>query len=159
MTIVEVFADILCPFTHVGLHRLLQPPRAGEAFFMLRVRAWPLELVNGGVPLDADMVAAKVDALRATVATDLFRGCDPKHFPTSSLAALSLAGAANKKALATGERASMMLRDAVFEHGVDIDDPRTLRRMADRLHVFVPFGAEQDVIDDWHEGQARGVLG
>ena len=55
----------------------------------LRLRAWPLELVNDA-PLDADLIADEVAALRAHVAPDLFAGFDPQHFPKTSLPTLAL---------------------------------------------------------------------
>jgi hypothetical protein len=52
VSIIEVFADAGCPFTHVGLRRLVEHrDHAGRDDVVLRVRAWPLELVNGH-PLD-----------------------------------------------------------------------------------------------------------
>jgi hypothetical protein len=142
----------------VGLRRLVEHRRAADGDFVLRVRAWPLELVNGE-PLDPQLVAAKIAALKASVAPDLFRRFAPERFPMSSMAALAVAGAGYWTDLRTGERASLALRDAVFEQGVDIDDPRELRKIADSLGIDVPFGAEDTVIEDWHEGQRRGVLG
>lgn len=45
---VEVFADLGCPFTHVGLRRLLaRRAELARDEPVLLVRAWPLELVNG----------------------------------------------------------------------------------------------------------------
>ena len=46
----------------------------------MRVRAWPLELVNG-TPLDSAMIGEEVDELRAQVAPDLFTGFDLSGFP------------------------------------------------------------------------------
>lgn len=49
--VVEVFADITCPFTHVGLRRLVRHRESvGRNDVVLRVRAWPLELVNDEPP-------------------------------------------------------------------------------------------------------------
>ena len=73
---VEVFAEITCPFAHVGLRRfVVRREASGRAAPVLWVRAWPLELVNGE-PLDPDVVARHVDELRERVAPDLFRGFD-----------------------------------------------------------------------------------
>src|SRR3954464_13451066 len=44
---IEVFADVACPFTHVGLCRLVARRRESNSDAVLWVRAWPLELVNG----------------------------------------------------------------------------------------------------------------
>ena len=50
MRTIEVFADVLCPFTHVGLRAVAeQRARAGRDDVVIRVRAWPLELVNGAL--------------------------------------------------------------------------------------------------------------
>ncbi len=158
MTVVEVFADIVCPFTHVGLHRLVERRRQLGADFQIRVRAWPLELVNGA-PFEPGPVADKVAALRASVAPELFRAFEPAHFPYTSLPALAVAATAYRKDIATGERASLLLRDALFEDGLDISCHCTLQRIAASLGLHVPLDAEQDVIDDWHDGRRRGVLG
>src|SRR5206468_3084962 len=46
--VIEVFADVRCPFTHVGLTRFVaRRHELGRREPRLRVRAWPLELVNG----------------------------------------------------------------------------------------------------------------
>jgi len=158
MTEIEVFADVVCPFTHVGLRRLVERRAELGAVFAVRVRAWPLELVNRG-PLDADAVAEKVAVLRATVAPDLFGGFDREAFPYTSLAALALVAAAYRRDAATGERASLLVRDALFERGIDISGAHALQRIAQQLGVHVPLDAEDDVLGDWREGRRRGVIG
>ncbi|MCC6183750.1 MAG: disulfide bond formation protein DsbA, partial [Microthrixaceae bacterium] len=61
MRTIEVFADVTCPFTHVGLRRMVAARQAqGRDDVVLRVRSWPLEVVNGA-PLDAAFVAEEVD--------------------------------------------------------------------------------------------------
>ena len=57
---IEVFADVVCPFTHVGLRRLVDRRDELGASAVLRVRAWPLELINGE-PLAADLVAERYE--------------------------------------------------------------------------------------------------
>jgi predicted DsbA family dithiol-disulfide isomerase len=158
--VVEVFADVCCPFTHVGLRRFVQRRHErGADGVRLRVRAWPLELVNGE-PLDAELVAEEVDELRAQVAADLFAGFDAGRFPRSSIDAMALAGAAYRLGDDVGERISLALRDAVFEQGRDVSDPAVLGAIAAEHGVDVP-GADGRVrvVDEWHEGQRRGVVG
>ena len=78
--LIETFADVCCPFTHVGLRRLSdRRDHSGRTDVALWVRAWPLEIVNGD-PLDPVMIAEEVDALRASVAPDLFASFDPSKF-------------------------------------------------------------------------------
>jgi hypothetical protein len=104
MDVIEVFADVSCPFTHVELRRLVARRAAeGHATPVLVVRAWPLELVNGQ-PLDPGFVAEEVGALREQVAPDLFAGFDPAAFPVTSIPALALAHAAYAVDAPTGER-------------------------------------------------------
>ena len=91
---IEVFADIWCPFAHVGLRAIEeQRARAGRRDVAIRVRAWPLELVNGA-PLDPAVTKEHADELRDQVAPTLFQGLDVDRFPTSTLEALALANRA-----------------------------------------------------------------
>ena len=46
---------------------------------VLRVRAWPLEVVNAQ-PFDGASLVPKIDALRVEVATDRFGRFDPDTF-------------------------------------------------------------------------------
>jgi len=158
MKTIEVFADVCCPFTHVGLRRLVQRRDEIGSDLRLVVRAWPLELVNGA-PLDADLIAEEIDELRAHVAPDLFNGFDRARFPASSLPALGLAAAAYQHDIAAGERVSLMLRDALFEQGRDIAEAEELGRIALAVELDGSTAAADQVVADWHEGRRRGVIG
>jgi hypothetical protein len=103
-----------CPFTHVGLRRLVDRRRAVGSPTMFHIRAWPLELVNEA-PLDPAVVAEEVEQLRAQVAPDLFRGFEPSHVPTTSLPAFALAHAAYRHGPQLGEQVSLALRVARAE--------------------------------------------
>lgn len=159
-TIIEVFADVWCPFAHVGL-RAIEERRthAGRTDVAICVRAWPLERVNGE-PLDPALTKEHADELRTQVSPTLFQGFDVDRFPTSALDALALANRAYRSDLQLGERVSFALRDALFEEGRDISDPTTLENLAHDLGVLMPDASDRDaVLADWHEGQRRGVLG
>ena len=158
--VIEVFADIWCPFAHVGLRALEeQRARAGRSDVAIWVRAWPLELVNG-VPLDPAVTKAHAEDLRDQVAPDLFSHLAVDRFPTSTLEALALAYRAYRIDLAVGERVSFALRDALFEEGRDISDPVVLEYLARDLGVAMPDESDRAaVLADWHEGRRRGVLG
>jgi predicted DsbA family dithiol-disulfide isomerase len=156
--VIEVFADLRCPFTHVGLRRLVERRDASGADFRIWVRAWPLELVNGA-PLDPSLIAAEIAELRHQVAPELFVGFDADAFPGSSLPALDLAAAAYERDPGLGERLSLLLRDALFEQGHDIGQPGELARIADSVGLPPALAAPALVLRDWHEGQARGVIG
>jgi 2-hydroxychromene-2-carboxylate isomerase len=158
--VVEVFADVSCPFTHVGLQRLVEQRRQlRRDDVVLRVRAWPLELVNGA-PLAGSFVGEEVDVLREVVAPDLFKGFDPMRFPGTTVPALALAASAYRRGDRFGEGVSLALRTALFEEGRDIGDPAELAAIAGSFGVEPPTpDAERRVHDDWHEGERRGVLG
>jgi predicted DsbA family dithiol-disulfide isomerase len=155
---IEVYADVCCPFTHVGLRRLVerreQLGRRGE----VRVRAWPLELVNGE-PVAAATVAEEVEALRAQVAPDLFTGFDADRFPSTTLPALALAAAGYRRAPEVGERVSLALRDALFEEGRDVADAGVLGDIGRAHGVAAEPVDDAAVLAEWKEGRRRGVLG
>jgi 2-hydroxychromene-2-carboxylate isomerase len=156
---IEVFADIWCPFAHVGL-RAVQQQRglAQRVGVPLRVRSWPLELVNRQ-PLDPSRTADHVEDLKRQVAPELFRGFDPAHFPRSTMDALALAAAGYRKDDATGEAISFALRDALFEAGLDVSDPVVLDGIARPHGVAVAAVDREAVQRDWDEGTRRGVQG
>jgi predicted DsbA family dithiol-disulfide isomerase len=160
MAVIEVFADVACPFTHVGLRRLVaRRAGSGRDGPALVVRAWPLELVNGE-PLDPGFVAEEVEALRDQVAPDLFAGFDPAVFPVTSIPALALAHAAYAVDVPTGERVGLALREALFERGRDICDVSVLGELASEHGVPVHAGADVAAVRaDWEAGRRRGVLG
>ena len=157
---VEVFADMTCPFAHVGLQRFVtRRAERGSAGPVLRVRAWPLELVNGA-PLEPGLVAQHVEELRAQIAPDLFRDFDPDVVPTSSMPAFELAAAAYQVGDGRGERVSLAIRHALFEEGLDIAAPDVLDRIAASEAITLHHGdAKRIVLDDYEEGRRRGVRG
>ena len=157
--VIEVFADVACPFTHVGLRRLVEHRAAlGRTDVSLRIRAWPLELVNGA-PLDPHFIAEEVDDIRSQVAPGLFEGFTEDAFPASSLPALALAAAAYQRGDGVGERVSLALRDLLFERGTDIADGSVLARVAADHGLPAGAGDPAAVLADHAEGVERGVIG
>ncbi len=159
MSVIEVFADITCPFAHVGFRRFVGERTArSREDVQLHVRAWPLELVNGE-PLEGAAVAAKVEALRDSVAPDLFRGFDAGTFSCTSIPALRVAHAAYAQSVSEGERLSLLLRTALFEDGRDISDRAVLRDLWPDAGACFESSDPGPEVADWTEGQARGVKG
>lgn len=157
--VVEVFADITCPFTHVGLKRVVQHVDEMERPAIVLVRAWPLEWVNG-VPLDVEAVGMKAQALTEQLGVDDFPELHADHWPTSTIPALELAAAAYRRGPDAGLAFSLALRAALFEHGVDVSDPVALARLAaDHGVDGADGGAAAAVRADYEDGLSRGVAG
>jgi predicted DsbA family dithiol-disulfide isomerase len=159
MTTVEVYADIWCPFTHVGLKRLVARREEIGVALDIRAKAWPLELVNGA-PLGSDVVAEEIDELRAEVATGLFVHFDEDNFPDTTLPALALAEAAYEMDPTLGEAVSLAHRDALFEQGRDVSDPEVLAEIASAHGVPPAQDSHSEAVRElWEEGKTRGVIG
>ncbi len=153
MTTVEVFADITCPFTHVGLKRVADHAPTADII----VRAWPLEWVNGQ-GLDVDAVAVKARTLHDQLGIDEFTGLRTDRWPATTIPALELAAAAYAQDAATGLAVSLALRTALFEDGRDISDPAVLAEIA-RDHGVTAGDMRAAVEADYADGRERGVSG
>ena len=156
-TRVEVFADITCPFTHVGLERVVE--HVADHPIDIIVRAWPLEWVNGA-PLEFDAVQMKARVLNEQLDVHMFAGLRPDRWPTTTIPALNLAALAYARDAATGLSVSIALRDALFERGLDVADDGVLAAIADGHDLQHPERTERaGVRADYDEGLARGVNG
>lgn len=160
MKVLEVFADVACPFAHVGLARFAAYRRERALSEpILRVRAWPLELVNES-PFDGLALTPKIDALRADVAPDRFGRFDPHRFPATSLPALVSEAAAYRTGLEHGERFSLAVRRSLFDEGRDVSDSGVLRALRAAHDIPDPTSADEAAVQaDFADGRARGVEG
>lgn len=153
---IEVFADIWCPFAYVGLLIVRDRRDAHAPGMSVAVRAWPLELVNGH-PMDVGKTTKNVRELRSQLGVSLFEGFDPHTFPTTTLPALAAVAAATRAG--QGEAASFRVRSALWEEGRNIGDEDVAAGLASEFGVTITDADRQRVLDDWHEGQERGVKG
>ncbi|HUJ67059.1 MAG TPA: DsbA family protein [Acidimicrobiales bacterium] len=160
MQVIEVFADIWCPFTHVGLKTVADQLRIGvRPDARIWVRAWPLEWVNGRA-MDPMAALTHAQELREQISAELFSRFDASSFPRSTIPALATAVRAYRHGLEVGESLSLEIRDSLFERGEDVGDPDVLRRI--RKGFGVPDPDPDDyatVAAEWKEGRDRGVLG
>lgn len=158
--VIEVFADVWCPFTHVGLHALREELEArGRGDVRIWVRSWPLEWVNGK-GLDLSATLRHVSELRGQVAPYLFEEFDGSRFPKSVIPVLTLVAKAYKTGYRVGESLSFEVRDLLFEQDQDVSDPAVLSRVG-RYFDLGPPGPDDyaTVIAEWKEGIDRGVIG
>jgi predicted DsbA family dithiol-disulfide isomerase len=157
--LIEVYAEVSCPFTYVGLHRFVQERSArGLAGPRLRVRAWPLELANGA-PLTSATVAPAVQALRSSVAPHLFAGFDPGRFPATTLPVLAAESAAHRAGADAGERFSFAVRRLLFDEGTDVSDPDVIAQLLEASGVDPETVDPRSVRADFDAGRAVGVVG
>ncbi len=156
---ITVFGDVVCPFTYAGLVMLRNERAQRGVDVPLRMRAWPLEWINGR-PLDPVHVEAEIAGLRSVV-SDLFNGFRRDAFATTSIAALALIDVAYEQGDEVGEAVGFEVREALFEDGVDIGDSAALATIAARHHITVPDRAEAElrVNADHDRGTALGVVG
>lgn len=159
MSTVEVYADITCPFAHVGLKQVIRHIEEMAEPAEVIVRAWPLEWVNG-VPLALDAVVVKAKALTDQLGVDDFVGLRADRWPSSTIPALNLAANAYERSTATGLAVSLDLRVALFERGEDIGDHDVLSAIA-AAHGLPAPGTEVSpaVRADYDRGRERGVRG
>lgn len=160
MQVLEVFADVSCPFAHAGLQRFRSyRQQLARTEPVLRVRAWPLELVNGRA-LDGPSLRPKITALRADVASELFTGFDEHRFPTTTLPAMAAEAAAYRHGVQIGEQLSFAVRRALFEDGLDVSDASVLHALLEHLGIGEPTDDDRQAVrDDLAEGKRRGVAG
>jgi predicted DsbA family dithiol-disulfide isomerase len=163
-TAVHVFADITCPFAHVGLKQVARHLEQLGDRRELIVRAWPLEWVNG-TPLDVHAVMVKAAALHDQLGVDDFDGLRADRWPRSTIPALNLVARAYQRDAGTGRAVSLGLRSALFEQGVDVGDPDALALVAAAHHLdpsteeLTGAVVHEQVQRDYDEGRRRGVQG
>jgi predicted DsbA family dithiol-disulfide isomerase len=159
MPTIEVYADITCPFTHVGLKRVVQHVSEMTEPADVIVRAWPLEWVNG-TPLAVEAVMVKARALSEQLGIDDFAGLRADAWPSTTIPALNLAASAYQRDAASGLAVSLELRTALFELGRDVGDPAVLADIA-AIHDLPtpPTEATPAVQADYDSGRARGAKG
>lgn len=155
----EVFADISCPFTHVGLTLVQRRLEQSSEMVEVHVRAWPLEWVND-TPLAAADVERKVAALEQQLGPGFFDGIEPASWPDTTIPALNLAASAYRRDHQTGFAVSRRLRDRLFRLHHDVANPDVLGDCAAEFGLETPReDATPSVVEDYEEGQRRGVRG
>ena len=123
MAVIEVYADIWCPFTHVGLRPGRgAPPRTGEPTSASMSGRGRSSLSTAHQWTVARAWGPRPGAPRAEIAPDMFQGVRMgPHSPPPTLPALSpRCRRVRQLAKEIGERVSFALRDALFEAGLDV---------------------------------------
>jgi len=157
--VIEVFADVTCPFTHVGLASLAEQLRRRGPHVGIWVRSWPLEWVNGR-PMDPHAAFEHAMELRDQVAPGSFKTLDASMFPPTTIPALALSVKAYKVGMDVGQALSFEVRNWLFEQGRNVADPDTLKELATKFDLDAPDPDDYaTVVAEWKEGRERGVQG
>jgi predicted DsbA family dithiol-disulfide isomerase len=158
--VIEVFADIWCPFTHVGLKLVAGQLRDRDRQDVtIWVRSWPLEWVNGR-PMDPNATLDHINELRDQVSTEFFVGFDASRFPHSTVPVLALVAHAYTAELTLGQAVSFEVREWLFERGLDVSEPDTLAAIARSFGLGTPDPDDfATVVSEWKEGRRRHVAG
>ena len=113
-----------------------------------------------GEPITGPFLAPEIVALQQGPAHDLFAGFDADRFPPTTRPAMTSAAAAYRVAPQVGEAFSLLVRDALWEHGRNIADPTVLAELRAELDVPDPAGEDDASLEaDLAEGRRRGVTG
>lgn len=156
---IEVFADISCPFAHVGLKQVVRHVTGLDDPVDVIVRAWPLEWVNGTQEA-AEPVMTKAAALTEQLGVDDFSGLRTDRWPTTTIPALNLVASGYERGADLGLAVSLDLRAALFERGIDIGDPAELAAIAAAHDLAAPASEPSDAVQhDYDDGRRRGVQG
>jgi hypothetical protein len=157
---IEVFADIWCPFTHVGLKLVAEQLQERERQDVrLWVRSWPLEWVNGR-PMDPNATLHHIDEIRNQLSSDVFVGFDASRFPHSTVPVLALVAEAYRADLELGQSVSYEVRDQLFERGIDVSEHEALTAIEESFGLGAPDPDDYGtVVADWKEGRRRAVIG
>lgn len=127
-----VFSDIICPWAHIGVTRLLRTvhDRGLEGEINIDHRAFPLEVVNDREP-SRDHFDRMVEALRDVEPDAGWSTWDDEHeFPTSSLLAIEAVQAAKAVSPHASAELDRALRRAVFADSRPIDRLDTIMEVA-----------------------------
>lgn len=130
---VVVFSDIMCPWAHIGVTRLLRSrhDRGLDGEVAIEHRAFPLEMV-GDRPHERQRFDHMVDALcevEPEAAWSRWAGTE-EEFPSSSLLALDAVQAAKAVSPQASVAIDHALRRAVFGQSRPIDELDTVMAVA-----------------------------
>ncbi len=114
---IAIFSDLICPFTHVTLHRLFTArTRLGlDDTVRFRHHAFPIELLNEapGTRHGSDSEIPVLGPLEPDAGWQIWQGPD-YHYPSSVLLAYEAVQAATAQSLIAGERFDRAIRRAFW---------------------------------------------
>lgn len=114
---IAIFSDLICPFTHVTIHRLFTArARLGlDDAIRFRHHAFPIELLNAapGTRHGSDSEIPTLGALEPDAGWQIWQGPD-YHYPSTVLLAFEAVQAATAQSLRIGEEYDRAIRHAFW---------------------------------------------
>ncbi|MDQ3739236.1 MAG: DsbA family protein [Actinomycetota bacterium] len=165
---IVVFADLLCPFAHVAVHRLWTTrSRLGlDDTVRFDHRAFPIELFSGpGTRIGSDSEIPVLGALEPDAGWQLWNAPD-WHYPNTVLLAFEAIHAAKRQSLAVSEALDRAVRRAFWAESRTIGHLNVLTDIAatvprldtDQLRHDLGIGvARQAVLDDHDTADSDSV--
>ena len=129
---IQVWSDLLCPFTYVGLLRLRRArSRLGlDGVVQLEHRTFPLELFNGPHPRrGTDTEAVGLGHIEPDAQFRVWAAADDLY-PHTVLLAAEAVHAASAQSLAAGEALDLALRRAFWTHSRSISHRQVILDIA-----------------------------
>jgi predicted DsbA family dithiol-disulfide isomerase len=168
---IVVFADVGCPFAHIGLHRLLDT-RARldlDDAVALDIRAFPLELFNDR-PTPKHSLDLEIAALSQAVPEAGWQAWSDRdyRFPVTMLPPMEAVQAAKLQSFRAAEQLDHRLRTAFFAESRCISMRHEILACAAEcaavdvaaLTEALDDGrARRTVIDQWEQSQGEDILG
>jgi predicted DsbA family dithiol-disulfide isomerase len=152
--VVTIWSDVHCPWATTAIHRLRRARERDGLDVEFRLRAWPLELVNGEVD-GRDALLLEVGVL-STYEPEIFSAYQNDAWPSTFLPAHELVAAARRvHGPRTAEDVDYALRLSFFRDSVDISLRPGLERA---LQLAAGFGSDLDaqaVLAEWDCGGPR----
>ena len=130
---IVIFSDLICPFSHIAVHRLfVTRARLGlDETLRFDHHAFPIELLNGtpGTRHGSDSEIPALGPLEPDAGWQIWQGPD-YHYPNTVLLAFEAVQAAKRQGLAQSERLDRALRRAFWGDSATIQLHATIIAIA-----------------------------
>ena len=154
---IVIFSDVICPFTHIAVHRLFTARQRLGLDDQVRIdhHSFPIELLNGapGTRHGSDSEIPTLGQLEPDAGWQLWQGRD-YHYPNSVLLTFEAVHAAKSQGLRASEDLDRALRSAFWAESATIQNLNTILDIAEHADTVDADRLRQDI----HDGTGRNAL-
>jgi len=145
---IVVFSDLICPFTHIAVHRLFTTRERLGLDERVRIdhHSFPIELLNGspGTRHGSDSETPTLGQLEPDAGWQLWQGPD-YHYPNTVLLTFEAVHAAKNQGLRASEDLDRALRRAFWAESATIQNLATILDVAEKAHRVDATQLRQDI--------------